>query len=306
LFDARNPLTARVFVNRLWQEFFGRGIVRTAADFGMQGELPTHPRLLDWLAADWQQNGWNIKRLVKQLVMSATYRQSGKISADKKSRDPLNIYLSYAPRIRFSAELIRDAFLSSSGLLNKEIGGPSVKPYQPPGLWELATSGRGILKKYVQDTGQLLYRRGLYTFIKRTVPPPSMMIFDASNRDECQVSRYRTNTPLQALVMMNDPALLEASRALADQLLMQGLSPEQLLEKAFQKIICRRPDDKEKKLLLTYWTQAQEQLKNNPAAAQQLMQAGNYKARTTQLSQLAIAMQSIQIIYNLQEAITKT
>ena len=306
LFDARNPLTARVFVNRLWQEFFGRGMVRTAADFGMQGELPTHPRLLDWLAADCQQNGWNIKRLVKQLVMSATYRQSGKISADKKSRDPLNIYLSYAPRIRFSAELIRDAFLSSSGLLNKEIGGPSVKPYQPPGLWELATSGRGILKKYVQDTGQLLYRRGLYTFIKRTVPPPSMMIFDASNRDECQVSRYRTNTPLQALVMMNDPALLEASRALADQLLMQGLSPEQLLEKAFQKIICRRPDDKEKKLLLTYWTQAQEQLKNNPAAAQQLMQAGNYKARTTQLSQLAIAMQSIQLIYNLQEAITKT
>jgi hypothetical protein len=306
LFDTRNPLTARVFVNRLWQEFFGRGIVKTAADFGMQGELPTHPRLIDWLAADWQQNGWNIKRLVKQLVMSATYRQSGKISADKKSRDPLNIYLSYAPRIRFSAESIRDAFLSSSGLLNKEIGGPSVKPYQPPGLWELATSGRGILKKYVQDTGQLLYRRGLYTFIKRTVPPPSMMIFDASNRDECQVSRYRTNTPLQALVMMNDPALLEASRALADQLLMQGLSPEQLLEKAFQKIICRRPDDKEKKLLLTYWTQAKEQLKNNPAAAQQLMQAGNYKARTTQLSQLAIAMQSIQIIYNLQEAITKT
>lgn len=306
LFDTRNPLTARVFVNRLWQEFFGRGMVRTAADFGMQGELPTHPRLLDWLAADWQQNGWNIKRLVKQLVMSATYRQSSTISADKMSRDPLNIYLSYAPRIRFSAELIRDAFLSSSGLLNKEIGGPSVKPYQPPGLWELATSGRGILKKYVQDTGQLLYRRGLYTFIKRTVPPPSMMIFDASNRDECQVSRYRTNTPLQALVMMNDPALLEASRALADQLLMQGLTPEQLLEKAFRKIICRQPDEKEKKLFMNYWKQAQEQLDKNPAAAQQLMQTGNYKARTTQLSQLAIAMQSIQIMYNLQEAITKT
>jgi hypothetical protein len=196
--------------------------------------------------------------------------------------------------------------LSSSGLLNKELGGPSVKPYQPPGLWELATSGRGILKKYVQDTGKLLYRRGLYTFIKRTVPPPSMMIFDASNRDECQVSRYRTNTPLQALVMMNDPTMLEASLALADQLLMQGLSPEQLLVTAFRKIICRQPDEKEKKLLLTYWSQAQEQLEKNSAAAQQQMQTGNYKVRTTQLSQLAIAMQSIQIIYNLQEAITKT
>ena len=306
LFDVRNPLTARVFVNRLWQEFFGRGMVRTAADFGMQGELPTHPRLLDWLAVDFQQHGWNIKRLVKQLVMSATYRQSAAISAEKKNKDPLNIYLSFAPRLRFSAELIRDALLSSSGLLNKEIGGPSVKPYQPPGLWELATSGRGILKKYVQDTGKLLYRRGLYTFIKRTVPPPSMMIFDASNRDECQVSRYRTNTPLQALVMMNDPTMLEASLALADQLLMQGLSPEQLLVTAFRKIICRQPDEKEKKLLLTYWNQAREQIAKNSPTAQQQMQAGNYKVRTTQLSQLAIAMQSIQIIYNLQEAITKT
>lgn len=306
LFERNHPLTARVFVNRLWQEFFGRGIVRTAADFGMQGELPTHPRLLDWLATDFQQNGWNIKRLVKQLVMSATYRQSSKIEAEKMSRDPLNTYLSYGPRLRFPAELIRDVLLSSSGLLNREIGGPSVKPYQPPGLWELASSGRGILKKYVQDTGQLLYRRGLYTFIKRTVPPPSMMIFDASNRDECQTYRYRTNTPLQALVMMNDPTMIEASRSLADQLLLTGISQEILLDLAFRKIICRRPVAREKELLLSYWQQAEQEVKKNPTLVQQQMSVGNYRARSRDLFRLAVAMQSIQIIYNLQEAITKT
>ncbi|MFN4973709.1 MAG: PSD1 and planctomycete cytochrome C domain-containing protein [Bacteroidota bacterium] len=306
LFDVRHPLTARVIVNRLWQEFFGRGIVRTVADFGMQGDLPTHPRLLDWLAVDLQQNGWNIKRLVKQLVMSATYRQSGKISPEKKSKDPLNVYLSYAPRIRFSAELIRDVMLSSSGLLNKDIGGPSVKPYQPPGLWELASSGRGILKKYVQDTGRLLYRRGLYTFIKRTVPPPSMMIFDASNRDECQTYRYRTNTPLQALVMMNDPTLLESSRALADQLLSRGLTADQMLETAFRRIICRQPTADEKQLLKAYWEQALRTIQKDPAAARQQLSVGNYQARYQDVLQLAVAMQSIQIIYNLQEAITKT
>jgi hypothetical protein len=306
LFEKNHPLTSRVFVNRLWQEFFGRGIVRTAADFGMQGELPTHPRLLDWLATDFQQNGWNIKRLVKQLVMSATYRQSSKIEAEKMSRDPLNTYLSYGPRLRFPAELIRDVLLSSSGLLNREIGGPSVKPYQPPGLWELASSGRGILKKYVQDTGQLLYRRGLYTFIKRTVPPPSMMIFDASNRDECQTYRYRTNTPLQALVMMNDPTMIEASRSLADQLLLTGISPETLLDLAFRKIICRRPVAREKELLLSYWQQAEQEVKKNPTLVQQQMSVGNYRTRSRDLFRLAVAMQSIQIIYNLQEAITKT
>lgn len=306
LFEKNHPLTARVFVNRLWQEFFGRGIVRTAADFGMQGELPTHPRLLDWLATDFQQNGWNIKRLVKQLVMSATYRQSSKIESEKMSRDPLNTYLSYGPRLRFPAELIRDVLLSSSGLLNREIGGPSVKPYQPPGLWELASSGRGILKKYVQDTGQLLYRRGLYTFIKRTVPPPSMMIFDASNRDECQTYRYRTNTPLQALVMMNDPTMIEASRSLADQLLLTGISPETLLDLAFRKIICRRPVAREKELLLSYWQQAEQEVKKNPTLVQQQMSVGNYRTRSRDLFRLAVAMQSIQIIYNLQEAITKT
>jgi hypothetical protein len=205
LFDKQNPLTSRVFVNQVWQEFFGRGLVKTSGDFGMQGELPSHPELLDWLAVDFMNHGWNIKRLVKQIVSSATYRQSAVVSAEKLRTDPENILLARAPRYRIPAESVRDVVLASSGLLVKTIGGPSVKPYQPGGLWEAATSGRGILANYKQDHGQSLYRRGMYTFIKRTVPPPTMSIFDASNRDQCEVKRLNTNTPLQALVMLKEP-----------------------------------------------------------------------------------------------------
>lgn len=304
LFDQKNPLTARVFVNRIWAEFFGRAFVKTAADFGMQGELPTHPALLDWLAVDFREHGWDMKRLVKQIVLSATYRQSSQVTKEKLKADPLNLYWSYAPRVRYPAEIVRDVLLTSSGLLNRTIGGPSVKPYQPPGLWELATSGRGLLKKYVQDTGQALYRRGLYTFIKRTVPPPSMMLFDGSNRDECQVTRYRTNTPLQALVMLNDPTMLEASKALADKLLQQYSDPAQLLEKAFRAIICRTPSAKEIDQLVVYWKQAMQDIDQNKA--EKLLTPGAYQPRTTHKIKLAAAMQTIQILYNMQEAITKT
>jgi len=191
-----NPLTARVFVNQIWQELFGKGIVKSSGDFGSQGELPTHPELLDWLSADFMDHGWDIKRLVKQIVMSATYRQSAKTTPEKLSKDPENTYLSRGPRIRLQAEFIRDLVLSSSGLLVKTIGGPSVKPYQPKGLWESATSGRGVLATYKQDHNDSLYRRGMYTFIKLTVPPPFMVMFDASNRDQCEVRRLKTNTPL--------------------------------------------------------------------------------------------------------------
>lgn len=304
LFDQKNPLTARVFVNRIWAEFFGRAFVKTAADFGMQGELPTHPALLDWLAVDFREHGWDMKRLVKQIVLSSTYRQSSQVTKEKLKADPLNLYWSYAPRVRYPAEIVRDVLLTSSGLLNRTIGGPSVKPYQPPGLWELATSGRGLLKKYVQDTGQALYRRGLYTFIKRTVPPPSMMLFDGSNRDECQVTRYRTNTPLQALVMLNDPTMLEASKALADKLLQQYSDPAQLLEKAFRAIICRTPSAKEIDQLVVYWKQAMQDIDQNKA--EKLLTPGAYQPRTTHKIKLAAAMQTIQILYNMQEAITKT
>ena len=214
-----NPLTSRVFVNHIWQEIFGRGLVKTSGDFGMQGELPTNPELLDWLAVDFMEHGWDIKRLMKQIVLSATYRQSSKIKDENFKRDPENIYLSRAPRQKVQAEFVRDIILSGSGLLVNTIGGPSVKPYQPKGLWEMASSGRGELKTYKQDKGEDLYRRGMYTFIKLTVPPPSMILFDASNRDQCEVKRSQTNTPLQALMMMNDPTVLEASRVLAQKLM---------------------------------------------------------------------------------------
>ena len=306
LFNEKNPLTSRVFVNRMWQEFFGRGIVKSAADFGMQGDLPSHPALLDWLAVDFRENGWNIKRLVKQIVMSATYRQSAVITKEKLKADPENIYLSRAPRLRLPAELVKDVVLASSGLLNRKIGGTSVKAYQPQGLWELATSGRGLLATYRQDTGDAVYRRGMYTFIKRTVPPPNMAIFDASNRDQCEVKRARTNTPLQALNMMNDPTVLEASLALSDQLLRTGKAPDELVSMAFKKIICRMPDKKEKQLLNDYYSQKQAWFTADEKSAKKITVVGQYKPVSKNAIALAALMQVIELMYNMEEAITKT
>ncbi|SHF80218.1 PSD1 and planctomycete cytochrome C domain-containing protein [Pedobacter caeni] len=306
LFDKQNPLTSRVFVNQVWQEFFGRGIVKTSGDFGMQGELPSHPELLDWLAVDFMNHGWNIKRLVKQIVSSATYRQSAVVSEEKLRTDPENILLARAPRYRIPAESVRDVVLASSGLLVKTIGGPSVKPYQPGGLWEAATSGRGILANYKQDHGQSLYRRGMYTFIKRTVPPPTMSIFDASNRDQCEVKRLNTNTPLQALVMLNDPTVLEASRVLAAKLLQENTAVEAKVVKAFRLIVCRNPNEKETKLLSSYYT---DQLKvfSQKSKAEKLLAVGEYPIPDKiNRSSLAAMMAVMTTIYNLEETITKT
>ena len=307
LFDKRNPLTSRVFVNQLWQEIFGRGIVKTSGDYGMQGELPSHPELLDWLAVDFMQNGWDMKRLLKQMVMSATYRQSAVISPDKLKADPENIFLARAPRYRIKAELIRDLVLSSSGLLVKTIGGPSVKPYQPEGLWENATSGRGILKNYKQDHGSDLYRRGIYTFIKRTVPPPVMGIFDASNRDQCEVKRLKTNTPLQALIMMNDPTVLEASRVLATKLDREPLQAKEKVIRAFRLIVCRRPGEKEINVLTSYYTDQLNTFKKQQSRAESLLAIGEYPL-PEKLNKTSVAawMQVIAAIYNLEETITKT
>ena len=306
LFNAKNPLTARVFVNRIWQEVFGNGIVKTSNDFGMQGSLPVNPKLLDWLAVDFRENGWNIKRLVKQIYMSATYRQSSVITPEKLKADPGNIYLSYAPRMRMNAEMVRDMALASSGLLQPIIGGPSVKPYQPPGLWELATSGRGLLASYKQDHGDKLYRRGLYTLIKRTVPPPSMMIFDASNRDQCEVKRSRTNTPLQALIMMNDPTILEASVALADYLTQKEEKPEAAVTDAFLRIINRHPAKQEQDILLAYLNEQQAYFKANPATIEKVIKAGEYKMKSAPAPEVAALARLVQVIYNMDEAITKT
>ena len=304
--DPANPLTSRVFVNRMWAQFFGRGIVKTVGDFGMQGELPTHPELLDWLAVDFQSHGWNIKRLVKQIVLSATYQQASTVSSASLKVDPENIYLSRMSRIRIPAEQIRDQVLASAGILNKEIGGPSVKTYQPKGLWEVATSGRGSLMNYIQDHNQDLYRRGMYVFIKRTVPPPTMLIFDASNRDQCEVQRGRTNTPLQALVMMNDPHVLESSRVLASQFSREKGSLEEKLTRAFRRIVCRAPKEKELAMLKKYYEAEQASCVQNPKKVQKLMKIGEYKQdKAAVTGSTAAMMLTIQLIYNLEEAIMR-
>lgn len=306
MLDARNPLTARVYVNRLWASFFGRGIVKTLGDFGMQGELPSHPELLDWLAVDFRENGWNIKRLVKQIVMSATYRQSSTIAEKHLKTDPENIFLARSTRMRFPAENVRDHVLASSGVLNEEIGGPSVKPYQPKGLWEVATSGRGTLARYVQDHESDLYRRGMYVFIKRTVPPPSMLIFDASNRDQCEVQRSRTNTPLQALVMMNDPQTMEGARVLAENLMSENTPLETKLEKAFRRIICRKPKAKELDILTQYFESEKEFFAKNTKKTDKMLGIGEYKRKEVKdKNATAALMQTIQMIFNMEEAIVR-
>jgi Protein of unknown function (DUF1553)/Protein of unknown function (DUF1549) len=302
-----NPLTARVFVNQLWQEFFGRGIVKSAGDFGMQGDLPSHPALLDWLAVDFMDNKWDVKRLVKQMVLSATYRQSAKATQEKINKDPENVYLSRGPRTRLAAEFIRDLVLSSSGLLNKTIGGPSVKPYQPPGLWERASSGRGVLATYIQDHGDSLYRRGLYTFIKLTVPPPSMMMFDGSNRDQCEVKRTKTNTPLQALIMMNDTTVLEAARVLAENLSAEKKSPEETISRAFRLIVCRKPSDKELKSLNEYYQDQLDAFRQEKLSAAKTLAIGEFKQPVpADPASAASLMKVIEVIYNLEETITKS
>lgn len=306
LIDAKNPLTARVFVNRIWQDFFGRGIVKTVGDFGMQGDLPSHPELLDWLSVDFRTHGWDIKRLVKQIVMSATYRQSGQVSKDKLAQDPENILLSRSSRVRLPAELVRDLVLSSSGLLNAEIGGPSVKPYQPKGLWESATSGRGLLKTYIQDHEDKLYRRGMYVFIKRTVPPPSMLIFDASNRDQCEVKRSRTNTPLQALVMLNDPTVLESARVMAEKLTLEKSSGDEKIEKAFRQVVCRTAKPKEIEILKKYFTDEKSSLAKNPKRVTEMLKVGETpQAQITDKGSAAALMQTILMVYNLEEVLMK-
>jgi len=305
--NKENPLTARVFVNQVWQEFFGRGIVKSSGDFGMQGDQPSHPELLDWMAVDFMENGWDIKRLVKQIVMSATYRQSAKTSPEKIERDPENIFISRGPRNRLQAEFVRDLVLSSSGLLVNTVGGASVKPYQPKGLWEAATSGRGELATYKQDHGDSLYRRGMYTFIKLTVPPPTMIMFDASNRDQCEVKRIKTNTPLQALMLMNDPMVLEASRVLAEKLSVENGSDHDKLVKAFRLVVCRKPSEKESKVITDYYTDQLQLFEKKQLDAAQTIHVGEYKlSGKGDINQTAALMKVIEMLYNLEETITKT
>ncbi|WP_300601265.1 PSD1 and planctomycete cytochrome C domain-containing protein [Niabella sp.] len=303
--NKQNPLTARVFVNQLWEQLFGKGIVKTVGDFGMQGNLPTHPELLDWLAVDFMEHGWDMKQLVRKMVLSATYRQSSKIDPKALEKDPDNVYYARTSRIRLPAEGIRDVVLGSCGLLNKTIGGPSVKPYQPKGLWEAATSGRGALTSYSQDSDSDLYRRGIYTFIKLTVPPPSMIIFDASNRDQCEVSRLTTNTPLQALIMMNDPTVLEASRVFAESL--SEKDAQAAITTAFKSILCRKPGSREMDVLNSYYDDQLKLFGANRAIAEQTIATGEYPhhGNPAGIAKTAALMRVINMIYNMEETIVK-
>ncbi|MBL7827971.1 MAG: PSD1 domain-containing protein [Saprospiraceae bacterium] len=302
LFDPSNPLTARVWVNRLWQEVYGRGIVATPDNFGMQGALPSHPELLDWLAVEFRESGWNMKHLLKLMVTSAAFKQSSVVTKDKLEKDPENIWLSRGPRFRLPYEFIRDNILASSGLLHHEIGGPSVKPWQPAGIWEeistekTANAFRGEYS-YIPDTlPEKQYRRSLYTYQRRTIPPPTHLTFDAPTRDNCEVRRTRSNTPLQALVMLNDRQVLTAARKLAFQIVQGTNDPASRISAAFQRILTRTPTKQEMKPIIAYYQTELERLKSDPKSVTQLLE-------TEGSPDQAALMLAISLLYNLDEAL---
>ncbi len=276
LVDPAHPLTARVTVNRFWQQLFGTGLVKTAEDFGSQGQPPSHPQLLDWLAVDFRDNDWDVKQLMKQVVMSATYRQSSHVSPELAKRDPENRLLARGPRFRLDAEMLRDQALAVSGLLVNKLGGPSVKPPQPDGLWFAVGYSGSNTVRFKQDTGpDKVYRRTLYTFLKRTAPPPEMAIFDAPSREACTVRRERTNTPLQMLLLMNDPQYVEAARALAQRAMKEGgEKPADRIAYLFRLCTARPPSDAESKELRTFYEEAHAEFQTDEADAAKLIAIG--------------------------------
>jgi hypothetical protein len=276
LFSAEHPLTSRVTINRYWQMLFGRGLVSTPEDFGVQGDFPSHPELLDWLAVDFRQHGWDVKRILKEIVLSRTYRQSSVSTVDAYLTDPENRQLSRGSRFRLQGEFIRDTALTLSGLLNEKIGGAGVRPYQPPGLWaEVGLSGN---PRFTQDHGDKLYRRSIYTYWKRSAPPPSMQIFDAPTREKCIIRRARTNTPLQALVTLNDTQFIEASRHMAERLMREGgKTTKERLRYGFRLATSRYPTPTEIEVLQRIFVAASKKYSDTPEAAQELLAVGEAK-----------------------------
>ncbi|MEX0718086.1 MAG: DUF1553 domain-containing protein [Planctomycetaceae bacterium] len=276
LVDPRHPLTSRAAVNRYWQQCFGTGLVKTSEDFGAQGEWPSHPELLDWLAVDFRESGWDVKRMMKLIVTSATYRQSSRVAPELLRKDPRNRLLARGPRFRFDAEMIRDQALAVSRLLVRTIGGPSVKPPQPEGLWEAVGYTSSNTAKFKPDTGDKLYRRSVYTFWKRTSAPPTMTAFDAPSREACQIRRERTNTPLQALVLMNEPQFFEAARHLAQRTMKEaGESPAERVAWMFEEATARPADSDERAILRAAYEGNLEEYRANPTAAAKLIRSGD-------------------------------
>ncbi len=300
LVATNNPLTARVTVNRHWGMFFGTGLVKTSNDFGSQGDRPSHPELLDWLACEFRSN-WDIKHMVRLIATSATYRQSAVVSKQKLERDPYNRLFSRGPRIRLDAELIRDNALAVSGLLNPKIGGPSIKPYQPPGIWD------GTDHKYEQSKGADLYRRGLYVFWKRAAHYPSFQTFDAPSREICTVARPRTSTPLQSLVVMNDPVYVEAARALAARVLHEGGSTlRQQLTYAFRLTLARSPRAEEIKVLEKTFMEQRVRFADEEKAAESLLGIGESpRPKDLAMTELAAMTGVANVLLNLNETITR-
>jgi hypothetical protein len=302
LTEPHHPLTARVEVNRLWQLFFGRGIVATTENFGTQGALPSHPELLDWLARDFVASGWDVKRLCKTIVLSSTYRQRSAAPPALRERDPDNVLLARGPSRRLSAEMLRDAALAASGLLVEKLGGPPVKPYQPPGMWH---GMNAFLPEYVRDKGEGLYRRSLYTFWRRTSPPPDMLAFDAPTREVCVVRRQPTSTPLQPLVLLNDPQFVEAARALGERMLREGDTLEEKLAYGFRCAATRRPAGRELRLLTELYREQLALFRKDPAGARKFLKTGDHPAaKGLDPAELAAAAATAGAILNLDAYVT--
>jgi hypothetical protein len=305
LLQPDQPLTARVTVNRFWQELFGTGIVRTSGDFGVSGELPTHPELLDWLALEFRDGGWDIKKFFTMLVTSAAYRQAAVATPEKLEKDPFNRYLSRGPRFRMDAEMIRDYALAASGLLVRKLGGPSVKPYQPPGVWEAVAMIGSNTRDYRADSGENLYRRSMYTFWKRAAPPAQMEILNAPNRETCTVRRERTNTPLQALLTLNDVQFVEAARVLAQDALKAG-KPEASLDVLAKRLLARSFSPEELTVVRESLNELLAHYKAKPDEAKKLIAVGESKADATlDPSMLAAWTMLANELFNLDEVLNK-
>ncbi len=300
-----NPLFSRVEVNRIWQQFFGIGLVKTADNFGMQGERPSHPELLDWLAVDFREGKWNLHRLIRTIVLSATYSQGATFRPELE--DPDNRLLARGPCFRLPAEIIRDQALATAGLLSREVGGPSVKPYQPEGIWEDLGAPPSHAETYVQGQGQELYRKSFYTYWRRSVTHPLLSTFDAPSRDVCTVRRETTNTPLQALAMLHDPTYLECARVLAQQLLATSPPADTpLIKDAFLRILTRLPNQTEENLLTKFHQERLARYQSDPKAAGQTLQVGEFPVSTEIPRERIAALADVcHIILNLSETITR-
>jgi hypothetical protein len=306
LFSDDQPLTARVAVNRMWQEMFGIGLVRTADDFGSQGEPPSHPQLLDWLAVDFTESGWDVKRFYRQIITSATYRQQALATPEKLAKDPDNRLLSRGPRFRMDAEMLRDYALSSSGLLAPQIGGPAVKPYQPDGIWESVAMLGSNTRSYKQDSGSGLYRRSLYTLWKRAAPPAAMEILNAPTREGCTVRRERTDTPLQALVTMNDVQFVEAARTLAGAAMENGLTFAERLGYLSTRILMRPLTLDEQRIVRKTYDDIERYYDTHPEDARKFLDHGEHKADPSlpPAAHAALTMIASQL-FNLDEALNQ-